>query len=412
MNVMERFRRTFSFNWGVGTIEFGAGKVSEIGNLVKSKGAKKVLVVTDKGLVDAGVLPKVTSHLDDAGIDYAVFDEIEPNPIDTTADKGGKLARDIKAEVIIGVGGGSAIDSAKAISLLATNSGSIRDYQIKSEEDFCRIKNHPLTLFTVPTTSGTGTEGNFWSIITNTDNWSKMAIGGPPVYPGGPCIAAKVAIDDPLLNVSLPPYQTATTGLDAFAHHYDAYTAKVSNPISDALSEYSIGLIRDYLPIAFANGQDVEARTMMMLSSCLGGISFANSDCSGVHCLGEALGGMYGNPPRPVIPHGLCCSLFLPWMMEFNAMTDPVKHAKVAELLGIDTSDLSLVEAAYACVDGVKMLIKAVDLPTSLKDCGVEEKDLAAIAERAIWNVSLDSNPRPLNISVFLDILNKAYQGW
>ena len=412
MNVMERFRRTFSFNWGVGTIEFGAGKISEIGNLVKSKGAKKVLVVTDKGLVDAGVLPKVTSHLDDAGIDYAVFDEIEPNPIDTTADKGGKLARDIKAEVIIGVGGGSAIDSAKAISLLATNSGSIRDYQIKSEEDFCRIKNHPLTLFTVPTTSGTGTEGNFWSIITNTDNWSKMAIGGPPVYPGGPCIAAKVAIDDPLLNVSLPPYQTATTGLDAFAHHYDAYTAKVSNPISDALSEYSIGLIRDYLPIAFANGQDVEARTMMMLSSCLGGISFANSDCSGVHCLGEALGGMYGNPPRPVIPHGLCCSLFLPWMMEFNAMTDPVKHAKVAELLGIDTSDLSLVEAAYACVDGVKMLIKAVDLPTSLKDCGVEERDLAAIAERAIWNVSLDSNPRPLNISVFLDILNKAYQGW
>lgn len=412
MNVMERFRRTFSFNWGVGTIEFGPGKIAEVGNLVKSRGAKKVLVVTDKGLIDAGVLPKVTAPLDTAGIDYTVFGEIEPNPIDKTADKGGKLARDIKADVVIGVGGGSAIDSAKAISLLATNSGSIRDYQIQSEEDFYKLKNHPLPLFTVPTTSGTGTEGNFWSIITNTDNWSKMAIGGPPVYPGGPCIAAKVAIDDPLLNVTLPPFQTATTGLDAFAHHYDAYTANVSNPISDALSEYSIGLIRDNLPIAYANGQDVEARTMMMLASCLGGISFANSDCSGVHCLAEALGGMYGNPPRPVIPHGLCCSLFLPWMMEYNALTDPVKHARVAEMLGVDTSNLSLIEAAYASVDGVKMLIKAVNLPTSLKDCGVEEKDLEAIAERAVWNVSLASNPRPLNMDVFIDLLKKAYQGW
>ncbi len=412
MNVMERFRKTFSFNFGVGTIEFGAGKAAEIGNLVKSRGAKKVLVVTDKGLVDAGVLPKVTAPLDDAGIEYKVFDEIEPNPVDTTADKGGKLARDIKADVIIGLGGGSAIDSAKAISLLATNSGSIRDYQIKSKEDFYRLKNHPLTLFSVPTTSGTGTEGNFWSIITNTDNWSKMAIGGPPVYPGGPCIAAEVAIDDPLLNVSLPPFQTATTGLDAFAHHYDAYTANVANPISDALSEYSIGLVRDYLPIAYANGQDIEARTMMMLASCLGGISFANSDCSGVHCLAEALGGMYGNAPRPVVPHGLCCSLFLPWMMEYNALTDPVKHAKVAKLLGIDTSGLPLIEAALACVDGVKMLIKAVDVPTSLKACGVKEKDLEAVAERAVWNVSLESNPRPLNLNVFLDILKKAYQGW
>ena len=158
--------------------------------------------------------------------------------------------------------------SSKAIALLATNSGTIRDYQIKSEEDFYNLKNHPLTLFTVPTTSGTGTEGNFWSIITNTDNWSKMAIGGPPCYPGGPCIAAKVAIDDPLLNVSLPPFQTATTGLDAFAHHYDGYTANVANPISDALSEYSIQLIRDYLPIAHANGTDVQAREMMMLASC------------------------------------------------------------------------------------------------------------------------------------------------
>jgi alcohol dehydrogenase len=215
-----------------------------------------------------------------------------------------------------------------------------------------------------------------------------------------------------LLTVSLPPFQTATTGLDAFAHHYDGYTANVANPISDALSEYSIQLIRDYLPIAHANGTDVQAREMMMIASCLGGISFANSDCSGVHCLGEALGGMYGNPPRPVIPHGLCCTLFMPWMMEYNAMTDPVKHANVARLLGENIQGLSLIEAAKKSVEGIKRLIKTVELPTSLKACGVEEKDLEAIAERAVWNVSLEANPRPLNYDVFLDILKKAYQGW
>ena len=412
MNVMERFQKSFAFNWGVGTIEFGAGKTAELGNIAKSMKANKALVITDKGLTETGILEKIKAPLDQAGIDYTVFDEVEPNPIDTTAEKGGALAREIQADVIIGVGGGSAIDSAKAISVLATNPGSIRDYQIKSEEDFENIKNHPTPLITVPTTSGTGTEGNFWSIITNTDNWSKMAIGGPPCFPGGPCIAAKVAVDDPLLTVSLPPFQTATTGLDAFAHHYDGYTAKVANPISDALSEYSIQLIRDYLPIAYANGTDVQAREMMMLASCLGGISFANSDCSGVHCLGEALGGMYGNPPRPVIPHGLCCALFMPWMMEYNAMTDPVKHSNIARLLGENTQGLSLIEAAKKSVDGIKRLIQTVEIPTSLKACGVEEKDLAAIAERAVWNVSLEANPRPLNYDVFLDILKKAYQGW
>jgi alcohol dehydrogenase class IV len=412
MNMRERFRKSFTFNWGVGTIEFGPGKIAALGDIARNMKANNALVVTDKGLVKTGLLEKVTGPLEEAGIGHTVFDEVEPNPIDTTADKGGALARKIKADVIIGVGGGSAIDSSKAISILSTNPGSIRDYQIKGEADFKNIRIHPTPLIAVPTTSGTGTEGNFWSIITNTENWSKMAIGGPPCYPGGPCIAAKVAIDDPLLTVSLPPFQTATTGIDAFAHHYDGYTAKVANPISDALSEYSIQLIRDNLPIAFANGADVEAREMMMLASCLGGIAFANSDCSGVHCLGEALGGMYGNPPRPVIPHGLCCALFLPWMMEFNAMTDPVKHANVARLLGENTQGLSLIKAAQKSVDGIKRLIEAVELPTSLQACGVEEKDLEAIAERAVWNVSFESNPRPLSYDVFVKILKKAYHGW
>jgi len=412
MNLMERFRRSFAFTWGVGTIEFGAGKVAQLGAIAAGMGAKKVLIVTDKGILKAGLTAKVQEPLKQAGISYLVFGEVEPNPLDRIVEKGAKLAKENKVDLIVGLGGGSSIDSAKAVSVLVTNPGSIRDYQIKTPEDFKRIKAHPTPLITIPTTSGTGTEGNFWSIITHTENWSKMAIGGPPVYPGGPCIAAKVAIDDPLLTVSLPPFQTAATGLDAFAHHYDSYTSNLSNPISDAISEYSIKLVRSFLPIAYTNGKDVEAREMMMLASLLGGISFANSDCSAVHCLAEALGGMYGNPPRPVVAHGLACSLFLPWCMEFNCLTDPVKHANVARFLGEDVSGLTLTVAARRSVDGLKRLVRAVELPTSLESLGVKKEDLPAIAERATWNVSVDSNPRPVSHDVFLDILNKAYKGW
>lgn len=412
MTVKERFQKSFTFNWGVSTIVFGSGKSSELGEIIKGMNANKVLIVTDKGVVQAGILKKIEEPLEAAKLDYAVFDEVEPNPLDTIVEKGAKLAREIKPDAIIGLGGGSPMDSAKGISILATNPGSIRDYEIRGLEDFGKIKKDPTPLITIPTTSGTGSEGNFWAVITNTERWNKMAIGGPPPYPGGPCIAAKVALDDPLLTVTLPERQTATTGVDAFTHSYEAYTANVSNPIADALSEYSMKLVGEYLPIAYANGNDVEAREMMMLASCLGGIAFANSDCAGVHCLGEALGGMYGNPPKPVIPHGLCCSLFLPWMMEYNGMTDPVKHTNVAKFLGENIEGLPLTEAARKSADGAKRLIKTVELPTSLKALGVKEEDLKAIAERAGWNVSVGSNPRVLTYEVFLDVLKKAYQGW
>jgi len=412
MNLMERFRRQFAFTWGVGTIEFGAGKVAQLGPIAKGMKARNLLVVTDKAIAKTDILAKVEDSLKAAKVSYTVFGEVEPNPLDTTVEKGAALAKEIKAGAVVGLGGGSSIDSAKAISVIATNTGSIRDYQIKSPEDFHKMKAHPLPLIAIPTTSGTGTEGNFWSVITHTEKWNKMAIGGPPVYPGGPCIAAKVAIDDPLLTASLPPFQTASTGLDAFAHHYDSYTAALSNPISDAISEYSIKLIRNFLPIAYTNGKDLEAREMMMLASLLGGISFANSDCSATHCLGEALGGLYGNPPRPVVAHGLACALFLPWCMEYNCLTDPVKHANVARFLGEDVSGLTLTVAAHRCVDGIKRLIRSVGLPTSLEAVGVKKEDLPAVAERATWNVSVDSNPRPINYDVFLDILNKAYKGW
>lgn len=412
MVVAERFLKEFQYNWGTPTIEFGRGKVEKVGEIAKSMGAKMVLVVTDKGVVKAGICKKVADSLESAGVEYQVFDKVQPNPLDTIVEEGAKLAKEIKCNVIIGLGGGSAMDTAKGISVLTTNPGSIRDYELQMGEEFSKMKNHPTPLITIPTTSGTGSEANVWAIITNTEKWNKMSIGGPPSYPGGPCIAARVAIVDPELTVTLPPNQTAFTGVDAFAHALEAYTANVANPISDALSEYAMRIITEYLPIAYTNGKDIEAREMMSLGACLAGISFGNSDCIGPHAFGEALGGLYGNPPKPVIPHGVCVGLFLPWMVEYNYNTDPVKFAKIAQLLGEKVDDLPLRDAAKRSVDAVKKFLAEVDMPRSLKELGVKEEDLPAIAERTMLNVSVASNPRPLTYDVALDILRKAYEGW
>ncbi len=412
MTVMQRTLKSFEFYWQASLV-FGRGKVAQLGRIVKDSGYKKALLVTDQGLSEAGIARKVTTLLEEAGIGYDMFDRVEANPLDTIVEAGTKLAREIKPDVIIGLGGGSPMDTSKCIALLATNQGTIQDYSYTvCGPAGSKAKAHPLPLITIPTTSGTGSECNPWAVVTHTEKWEKMAIGGPATYLGGPCIAAKVAIDDPELTISLPPKQTASTGLDALSHLIEAYTANVSNPVCDALAEYGIRLVAENLPIAYTNGKDIDAREGMMMASCLGGVAFSSTNCAGMHCLGEALGGVYGNPPRPVIPHGVTCALAAPWIMEYNCMTNPAKFARIAELLGEDVSGLSLKAAALKSVDTVKEMINMVEAPHSLKELGVDEKDLPKIAERATWNLSLDSNPRVLTYDVFLEILKKEYEGW
>lgn len=412
MSVFGRTLKSFAFYWSTNLL-FGRGKIVEIKKICKDSGYKKALLVTDAGLVKAGIVGKVTELLENININYSVFDKVKPNPTDTIVEEGVKIAKKNNPDVIIAIGGGSVMDSAKCIALLATNSGSIRELAYtKYGPTENKAKNQPIPLITIPTTSGTGSECNFWAIITNTEKWEKMSIGGPPVSLGGSCIAAKIAIDDPELTIALPQKQTVSTGLDTLSHLIEAYTANVANPICDKLSIYGMELIYENLLIASVNGNDIDAREGMMMASCLGGVASASSDCAGMHCLGEALGAVYGNPPRPVIPHGICCMLAAPWIMEYNYLTDPIKFAKIAEILGENISGLSLKDAAFKSVDAVKGLINVLNVPHSLKELGVEEKDLPKIAERATWNPLVGSNPRELNYDVFYEILKKEYIGW
>jgi len=381
----------FTFNTPT-RIKYGANIVESVGEEAKKFAAKKVLIVTDKGIVKAGLLAKVKESLERSSLEMLVFDQVEQNPKDKTVEKGAELAREEKVDLIIGVGGGSTMDTAKGIGLLVTNGGSLRDYW-----GVDMVKKPSLPLITVPTTAGTGSEVTICAVIDDTSReyTTKDCVESRLISP-------RLALVDPLLTRSLPPELTAGTGMDALTHAIEAYTAIPASALTDALSLYSIELIANNLGKAFANGDDLEARNNMMLGSLMAGVAFSNSDTAGVHCMAEAVGGFYD------IPHGIACAVFLPYIMEYNLIANPKKHADIAKAMGEDITILSVREAALKSVEAVKKLMKEVGIIPSARWLGVKEKDIAQLAKIAMTNVSLESNPRKLRESDFVEIFKRA----
>ena len=370
-------------------IKFGEGVSQNVAEEVKTLGHSKPMIVTDKGLIDAGIVGKITACLDEAGVEYCMFDEIEPNPRDTTVHKGYDLAKAEGADMMIAIGGGSSIDTAKAIGVLVTNGGKVGDY-----EGLDMFENQICDLIAIPTTVGTGAEVTFWSVITDTTRHFKMSLGSPKC-------AAKIALVDPDMVATLPPSIIAATGMDALSHAVEGYTCKLSEPITDALGIYAIKLIGENIRNAVYS-DDKEAKGNMLLASMIAGICFGNSDIAGVHCMGEALGGLYDTP------HGVTMALILPYITEYNYVADLDKYANIAEALGEDVRDIPKRDAAKKAVDALVKLCEDLCIP-SLKEIGTKEEDLEELAERAAANVSVDSNPRKATKEDFLRIFKKAY---
>lgn len=370
-------------------IVFGNDVINRIGDEAKNFG-KRALIVTDKGVLKTGYVEKIQQLLAAAQIEVAVFSDVDPNPRDKSVDKGAKKAKQLKTDMLIGIGGGSAIDTAKAIGVIMQEGGKIQDYE------GLNIVKKPITpLIVVPTTAGTGTEVTFWSVITDTKRKFKMSIGSP-------LMAAKVAFVDPMLTLSLPKDITAYTGIDALVHSIEGYTASLSQPISDSLALSAIELIHDNIRKAYANGKNVTARYNMMLGSMLAGIAFGNSDVASVHCMGEAMGGLYDTP------HGLSMAVCLPYCIEYNIISNPEKFAKIAQALGETTAGLSTLEAAQKCVSAVKKLLEDLNIP-SARTIGLKKQDLSRLAEAAAANVAVESNPRILDKQDFLSLFQKVY---
>lgn len=383
---------TFSFNLPT-RIEFGNGQINNLGGYVRELNGTKVMVLTDKGIRASGIVNKVTDILEQKEINYIIYDNIKPNPRDQDCMEAYFLAQKEHVDVLIGLGGGSSMDTAKAVGVLLTHGGNISDWY------GLNILHQPITpLICIPTTAGTGSEITFFSVITDTSTKLKMNILDYRVAP-------KIALLDPELTLTLPPAITASTGMDALTHAIEAYTCNLSEPITDALALYAIDVIIKNLSEAVNNGGNLEARRNMLAGSLIAGIAFGNSDVGGVHCMAEALGGLYDTP------HGVANSMLLPYVFEYNIPSNVEKHAMVAKLLGVLPIGKTNEEIANEGVIKLRELANEVGIP-KMKDLqNIKVEDFNYLAEGATQNVSASSNPRIATKEDYFALYIKAYEG-
>jgi len=369
-------------------VRFGTGSADGLAEEVEllSK-AGRILLVTDRGIVAAGIAGRVVRQIPQA----EVFDEVEANPRQTTVDKAGELARRLKPAVVVGLGGGSALDAAKAVALLATNPGRIEDYEGRS-----RYRARPLPVLAVPTTCGTGSEVTWVAVITHAGRRFKMSIKGPEMFPA-------TAVVDPDLLRTLPAPLVASTGLDALTHALEAFTVKPATVLTDLFARQAAKLLLAHLPAAHGDidGQP-EAREKVMLGSLLAGFAFGNSDVGAVHCLAESVGSLFDTP------HGVANSVFLPWVMEYNLPVSQARYAELARLTG--EGDENEERAARRLIERVRGLSRSLDIP-SFGKLGIGPEHFREVAEKSAANNSNPSNARPAGVEDYLGILRRAAAG-
>lgn len=369
-------------------IRYGAGIIKVLGEELALLEAKKIMIITDRGLVSTGLVKKVTDIIEQEGMDLIIYDDIEANPKDYNVEACAQEAIEQAIDAIVAFGGGSPIDAAKAGCVLAKQGGKIRNYQGKG-----KIKDDCLPLITIPTTAGTGSEVTFSSVITDTKDKFKFTIKST-------AIAAKTAIIDPELTLTVPPIITAATGIDALTHAIEGYTANCTEPIAEALGLYAVEYLSQNIVEAVNNGSSLEARDKMMIGSLLAGLSFSHADVASVHCMAEALGSIYD------APHGMCNAILLPYVMEFSLPAAEFKYARVARAMGIEEKDDF--QAALKGIEHIKKLSKDIGLP-GLKALNVNPDDFELLAEMSVKNGSNESNPRKINKEDYVMLFNKAY---
>ncbi|MDP2267812.1 MAG: iron-containing alcohol dehydrogenase [Deltaproteobacteria bacterium] len=383
-------KNIFAFT-GARKIVFGNGSFAGLAQHLVDLRAKRPLVVLDKNLAAAGFSAKVAQVLESAGMEYCLFDQAEPEPRLELADEGAKLALKKKCDAVIGIGGGSAMDVAKAVSVLVTNKGKAADYL-----GLNKVPGPGLPTIMIPTTAGTGSEVTFTAVFIRKNLKKKEGMNSPYLYPD-------LALLDPELTLSLPAGPTATTGLDALCHAIESYTSINASPMSEMMSLEAIRLISDNLRTCVHEGGNLDAREQMLLGSLYAGLGLANAGVTAVHSLSYPLGGKYG------IPHGLANTILLLPVMAFNLPAALEKFAVIAEVMGEVTDDLPLREAAYLALDAVEALIEDCGIETKLSDFDIAEEDFPELAKVAMTIARpLENNPRQVTIEKAIEIYGEA----
>ena len=360
----------------------GIGAAKQIPEKIKALGASKPLIVTDKGITQAGITKEITSLLDAAKMKYVVFDETIPNPTDKNVHDGVEVYKKPKCDSLLSWGGGSSHDYGKSIGLVVANGGKIHDYEGVDKS----TKPMPPYL-AVNTTAGTASEMTRFCIITDTSRHVKMAIIDWRVTPG-------IAVDDPLLMVGMPPALTAATGMDALTHAVEAYVSTIATPMTDSAAEKAIELIAKFLRPAVANGADIEAREGMCFAQYLAGMAFNNASLGHVHAMAHQLGGFYD------LPHGECNAILLPHVERFNLIAKLDRFTKIAQLMGENTKGLSPRDAAELALVAIKKLSTDVGIPSGLVELGkrygkeVKASDIDTMVANAQKDACGLTNPR------------------
>lgn len=375
------------------TSYFGVSSIQVIPEEAKRRGFHSAFVVTDPDLVRFGVAAKVTALLSAAKIPFALYDGVKANPTVDNVKNGVKALAACKADFIVAIGGGSAMDTAKAIGIITTNPEFA---DVKSLEGVAATKNRTVPIIAVPTTAGTAAEVTINYVITDEEAKKKMVCVDPNDIP-------VLSVVDPELMTSMPKGLTAATGMDALTHAIEGYLTRAAWTLTDMFALESIRLIAKHLPGAVANGADLEAREGMGLAQYVAGMGFSNVGLGIVHSMAHPLGAHYDTP------HGVANAVLLPHVMAYNADATGDKYREIARALGVAGVDAMDVAAfRKAAVDAVKALSKKVGIPEGLRAIGVKEADLPTLAESAFADVCTPGNPKTTSVADILAIYRGA----
>lgn len=369
-------------------VVMGENSLSNIGEDVVKYG-KKALIVTDKGVRQNGLLDPIVSALSAAGVEATVFDDVVSNPTIANVEDAAKAQKLSGSEVIIAVGGGSPMDTAKAAALLATNGGNIREY-----EGFGKFSTPILPLFTVPTTVGTGSEVTKGAVISDPDRHAKMVVASDLLYP-------KAAYLDPRMVAGLPAPVCAATGIDALTHAIEGYIAKGATPFTDGLNLQAIKMIGEHLRPAVAGNR--QSLYQMLIASCIAGIGFHNAGLGLVHAMANTMGGHFN------VHHGVANSILLPHVMAFNLIAHVHKFSDIAVALGENIEGITRREAAGKAIAAVKQLMVDVRVPLRLRDAGITEESIPVMAEESLTALDRPGNPRSNNVKDIEELYRSAF---
>ena len=368
------------------------GAIKELGTEAGLLGMRRPLLVTDAGVKAAGLLDTALEALRGSDVEPVVFDRVKANPGVELVDAGAAEYRAQGCDGLVAIGGGSSMDTAKGIGVVAVHEGSIVDY----EWGHSPIRSRIPPMIAVPTTAGTGSEVTLWAVITDPKRKIKFNVGGTPD------IASWVALIDPELTIKLPPGVTAGTGMDALAHAVECFTMVYHQPFTDAVALLAMEYVARYLRVAYSQANNLEARYHMSAAAMLAGLAYGTDSAGAAHAMSQTAGGVHD------APHGALTARLLGPVMEYNYAGEPERFARMATAFGIDTRGASMWEAAEMAVDYVHQLADDVQIP-SLEELGFKEDEIPMLADKAFADPQSIGNPRDVDAAAYRQIYKRAF---